>query len=156
MSSAFKKLDSIYGTWKSGSTEKTNYNLPMSKMTNSDLSRLLRSQEIVRSLKKPQKNPHKKIQKKNPLKNIRLMQKLNPYAVVQKRNAILTNEKRRVERQAIRDKKRGVSYFNYITVNLVLVAFQPDKFCSKLKILLVLQFFVTKRLSFTFISITLP
>lgn len=110
MSSAFKKLDSIYGTWKSGSTEKTNYNLPMSKMTNSDLSRLLRSQEIVRSLKKPQKNPHKKVQKKNPLKNIRLMQKLNPYAIVQKRNAILTSEKRRIERQAIRDKKRGVSY----------------------------------------------
>ena len=35
--SAFKKLDSIYGTWRVPSREKNGYHLPMPKMTNSDL-----------------------------------------------------------------------------------------------------------------------
>ena len=48
--------------------------------------------------------------KKNPLRNIRTMVRLNPYAAVQRRNAILTEEKRKREKQAILDKRRGVSF----------------------------------------------
>merc|ERR1711878_6738 len=108
--SAFKKLDKIYGTWKSESTEKSHYNLPMPKMTNTDLSRLLKSEEIQSVLRAPKKSGHvRRVLKKNPLKNARVMQRLNPYAAVQKRNAILTEEKRKREKQAILDKRRGIA-----------------------------------------------
>merc|ERR1712178_296136 len=108
--SAFKKLDKIYGTWKNESTEKSHYNLPMTKMTNTDLSRLLKSEEIQSVLRAPKKSGHvRRVLKKNPLKNARVMQRLNPYAAVQKRNAILTEEKRKREKQAILDKRRGIA-----------------------------------------------
>ena len=38
------------------------------------------------------------------------MIRLNPYAAVQRRNAILTEEKRKREKQILMDKRRGVSY----------------------------------------------
>merc|ERR1711937_343037 len=108
--SAFKKLDKIYGTWKSDSTEKSHYNLPMTKMTNTDLSRLLKSDEIQSVLRAPKKSGHvRRVLKKNPLKNARVMQRLNPYAAVQKRNAILIEQKRKREKQAILDKRRGIA-----------------------------------------------
>ncbi|KAH9410379.1 60S ribosomal protein L4 [Tyrophagus putrescentiae] len=44
--SAFRKLDEIYGTWKAESKHKRNYNLPQPKMANTDLSRILKSDEI--------------------------------------------------------------------------------------------------------------
>lgn len=44
--SAFRKLDEIYGTWKAESKLKRNYTLPQPKMANTDLSRLLKCQEI--------------------------------------------------------------------------------------------------------------
>merc|ERR1712168_1194905 len=106
--SAFKKLDPIYGTWKKESTEKSHYNLPMAKMTNTDLARLLKSEEIQQVLRAPKRERQRRVLKKNPLKNIRTMQRLNPYAAVQRRNAILTEEKRKREKQAILDKRRGL------------------------------------------------
>jgi large subunit ribosomal protein L4e len=44
--SAFKKLDSIYGTWRKASETKKTWNLPMPKMAVTDLSKLLKSEEI--------------------------------------------------------------------------------------------------------------
>lgn len=44
--SAFRRLDELYGTWKSQSTAKRGYNLPQPKMANSDLSRILKSAEV--------------------------------------------------------------------------------------------------------------
>lgn len=44
--SAFRKLDEIYGTWKAESKQKRNYILPQPKMANTDLSRILKSDEI--------------------------------------------------------------------------------------------------------------
>jgi len=106
--SALKKLDRIYGTWRKPSQDKNNYNLPMPKITNSDLSRLLKSEEVQGALRAPKRDAQRKVQKKNPLKNIRTMLRLNPYAAVQKRNAFLNNEKRRTARQAEIDKRRGI------------------------------------------------
>merc|ERR1712198_618767 len=107
--SAFKKLDSIYGTWKAGSTEKNHYSLPMAKMTNTDLARLLKSDEIQQVLRAPKNERQRRVLKKNPLKNIRTMQRLNPFAAVQRRNAILTEEQRKREKQVILDKRRGIA-----------------------------------------------
>merc|ERR1711878_200929 len=107
--SAFKKLDSIYGTWKKESKEKSNYNLPMPKMTNTDLSRLLKSEEIQSAVRAPKKEKIRRVVKKNPLKNVRVMQRLNPYAAVAKRNAILTEEARKKAKQDAINKRRGLA-----------------------------------------------
>ena len=48
--SAFRKLDELYGTWCKAASLKSNYNLPMHKMLNTDLSRVLKSPEIQRAL----------------------------------------------------------------------------------------------------------
>jgi large subunit ribosomal protein L4e len=93
--SAFKKLDSIYGTWSKKSQKKVDFNLPQPMMTNSDLGRLLKAFEIQSVLRTPiKRQPRRKI-KKNPLKNIGLMARLNPYAAVQKRQTLLRQLKGR-------------------------------------------------------------
>lgn len=51
--SAFDKLDALYGTWRKKSQLKADYNLPFPKMANTDLSRLLKSDEIRKVLRAP-------------------------------------------------------------------------------------------------------
>uniref|UniRef100_A0A8C5XK90 Large ribosomal subunit protein uL4 C-terminal domain-containing protein n=1 Tax=Microcebus murinus TaxID=30608 RepID=A0A8C5XK90_MICMU len=87
--SAFRKLDELYGTWCKAASLKSNYNLPMHKMINTDLSRILKSPEIQRALRAPRKKIHRRVPKKNPLKNLRSMLKLNPYAKTMRWNTIL-------------------------------------------------------------------
>ncbi|OXB68990.1 hypothetical protein ASZ78_003459 [Callipepla squamata] len=101
--SAFRKLDDLYGTWRKPATLKSDYNLPMHKMTNTDLGRILKSQEIQKALRAPKKKIHRRVLKKNPLKNLRIMIKLNPYAKTMRRNTILRhaqNHKLKEERKA--------------------------------------------------------
>merc|ERR1712036_79043 len=87
--SAFKKLDSIYGTWRKPSETKKNWNLPMPKMAVTDLAKLLKSEEIRKVLRAPNRKVTKAVVKTNPLKNVRTMLQLNPYAAVQKKQAEL-------------------------------------------------------------------
>jgi len=107
--SAFKKLDGLYGTWKKESTEKAGYNLPMTKMANCDLGRLLKSEEIQKAIRKPMKKTSRRVLKKNPLKNWRVMQKLNPYAAVQKKSEQKQHDAGRARRQAKYDAMRGIT-----------------------------------------------
>jgi len=86
--SAFKRLDEIYGTYKQKSTEKLNFSLPQAKMANSDLGRLLRSDEVQRVLRVKSLDRKRRVLKRNPLKNTRTLFQLNPYGVVQKRAAL--------------------------------------------------------------------
>ncbi|CAH2223567.1 60S ribosomal L4 [Pelobates cultripes] len=87
--SAFRKLDDLYGTWRKAAVLKADYNLPMHKMTNTDLSRILTSQDIQKALHAPIKKVKRSELKKNQLKNLKIMMRLNPYAKTAKRNAIL-------------------------------------------------------------------
>ena len=60
---------------------KSGYTLPLSMMANSDVTRLINSDEI-QSVLKPKGNPTEKrkhVQKKNPLKNKAVALRLNPY-----------------------------------------------------------------------------
>ncbi|XP_042268767.1 60S ribosomal protein L4-like [Thunnus maccoyii] len=77
--SAFCKLDELYGTWRKPASLKTGYNLPMHKMTNTDLSRILKSEEIQKALRTPNKKINRRVLKKNPLKTLKIMLKLNLY-----------------------------------------------------------------------------
>merc|ERR1712121_184087 len=84
------------------------WNLPVPKMANTDLSKLLKSEEIRKVLKAPNRKVVKaKKTKANPLKNIRAMLKLNPYAAVTKRNAELTSVKNLRAKAALVAKKTG-------------------------------------------------
>merc|ERR1712076_84898 len=92
--SAFKKLDAIYGTWRKNSTEKKSWNLPQPKMAVTDLSKLLKSEEIRKVLRAPNRKIHRAVFKMNPLKNVKAMLQLNPYEAVAKRNATLVSTSR--------------------------------------------------------------
>lgn len=105
--SAMKKLDSIYGTWKTPSQKKNNYNLPSTKMTNTDLARLLKSDEIQAALRAPKRNPKMRTLKKNPLKNIRTMSRLNPYDKVVRKAAKDIEASRKKARSGVVDAKRA-------------------------------------------------
>jgi len=102
---AFRKLDSIYGTWKNPSSKKNDWNLPHHKMTNADFSRLIRSEEIVKAVRAPKKVQRTPRFKRNPLKKMNLMIKLNPYAAVLKRAAILRQKQKDNRNKAVADKR---------------------------------------------------
>lgn len=104
--SAINKLDSIYGTWKAPSQQKNNYNLPSTKMTNTDLSRLLKSDEIQAALRAPKKENKRRILKKNPLKNLRVMGRLNPYDKVVRKAAKEIEARQKRARSGAVDAKR--------------------------------------------------
>lgn len=106
--SAFKTLDALYGSWKTASKLKKDYNLPEPKMANTDLSRLLKSEEIQKVLRKPKKGVVRAVKKLNPLRNTRALLALNPYAAVPKREEILRAQKRKRARDEFLAKKRGV------------------------------------------------
>jgi large subunit ribosomal protein L4e len=84
--SALEKLDSIYGTYKRASKAKVDYRLPHAKVVNSDLHRLINSDEIQSVLRAPKRQSKiSQTRKKNPLKNFGVLIKLNPYAKSQRR-----------------------------------------------------------------------
>ncbi|KAJ6637881.1 60S ribosomal protein L4 [Pseudolycoriella hygida] len=107
--SAFKRLNDLFGSWKEPSTLKKGYNLPQPKMANTDLARLLKSEEIRKVLKAPNKTVFRHQRRLNPLVNKRALVKLNPYAEVVKRRAILAQENRKNLRTVETAKRRGIT-----------------------------------------------
>lgn len=105
--SAFKKLDSIYGTWRKPSDTKKNWNLPMPKMAVTDLAKLLKSEEIRKVLRAPNRKIRRAVVKTNPLKNVRTLLQLNPYAAVLKKNAELITKKNLAAKAVKAAKKAG-------------------------------------------------
>jgi large subunit ribosomal protein L4e len=51
--SAFQRLNALYGTWRQKSKLKSDYNLPQPLLTGTDLSRLLKSDEIQKVIRRP-------------------------------------------------------------------------------------------------------
>lgn len=107
--SAFSRLNELFGTWKKASTLKKAYNLPQPKMANTDLTRLLKSEEIRSVLRAPKKKQFQRVRRLNPLTNRRALIKLNPYAAVLKRRAILAAEGRKHTTAVADAKHRGVA-----------------------------------------------
>lgn len=97
--SAFKHLNDLFGTWNEASKVKKDYNLPHPIMANTDLTRLLKSEEIKKVLRAPKKAVHRAVRRLNPLKNTRQLVKLNPYAEVTRRRALLAKEKKKFQDQ---------------------------------------------------------
>lgn len=107
--SAFGRLNELFGTWKEQSTLKKGYNLPQPKMANTDLTRLLKSEEIRSVLRAPKKKQFQRVRRLNPLTNRRALIKLNPYAAVLKRRAILAADARKHTGAVADAKRRGVT-----------------------------------------------
>merc|ERR1712205_289750 len=85
---AFAKLDGIFGGANGKlSEEKKGYRVPRSMMTNSDLPRIINSDEVQARVPPAKTQTKFRRIKKNPLKNLGVMVKLNPYAMKQKRQA---------------------------------------------------------------------
>jgi len=89
---AFERLDSIFGTHKKPSSEKTRhkaaYRIPQLQMTNSDLSRLINSDEVQSKVNAPKEGTKPAVLKRNPLKVDSVMEELNPAAAAAKKRAI--------------------------------------------------------------------
>jgi len=108
--SAFKKLDSIFGTATEDSTQKVGYRPPRNMLTNCDISRIIQSEEIQSTLKTLKKGNSRRTTV-NPLTNIHDMIKLDPYTLSRK-NRI----KQRVAASKVKRAEKTRSKRNFLTV----------------------------------------
>ncbi|CAK1592330.1 unnamed protein product [Parnassius mnemosyne] len=106
--SAFERLDALFGSWKTPSKEKKNFNLPQPKMANTDLTRLLKSEEIRKVLRAPNKRVIRSPRKLNPLTNSKAMLRLNPFSAVLRRKAVLDQQRKNNQRALALAEKRGI------------------------------------------------
>eukprot|EP01083_Nonionella_stella_P106282 306484_1 len=104
---AFERLDDIFGTDRKLSKQKIGYKLPRCALTNTDLVRLINSDEIQSKLRPKIKQTRSYRHKKNPLKNLGTMVKLNPYTLTMRRAELLRQEVRAGKRAEILEKKRA-------------------------------------------------
>lgn len=94
---AFEQLDTIYGSSTKKSSKK-GYTLPHSMVTNSDITRIINSDEVQSKVRAAETLVVRARRKKNPLKNLGVMIKLNPYAQVLRRAELLSQEARQTEK----------------------------------------------------------
>jgi len=99
--SAFKALNAIWGSTTRESTSKVGYTLPQTIMSNTDVTRLINSDEVQSKVKPANKVLKRALRKKNPLKNLGAKVKLNPYALALRRAELIAQEKRAAARAAV-------------------------------------------------------
>jgi len=113
---AVKRLAQLFGTYKSGSALKKGYTLPRAMMTNTDISRIINSNEI-QSVLVEKKAPKVVLrQRKNPLTNQSVLGRLSPWALTVKKLGRKAHEKgskvqqmvaKRVQKNKAASKKWG-------------------------------------------------
>jgi large subunit ribosomal protein L4e len=103
---AFEKLNSLYGTYRHASTEKTDFSLPFPTIQNADFARIANAHEIQSVLRPKNTKVYLRKNRKNPLRNMNQLVKLNPFAAAAKRNAIKQEHAKRNARQALVEAKR--------------------------------------------------
>jgi large subunit ribosomal protein L4e len=106
---AFEKLTQVWGSTKAHSSIKKDYVLPTNIMTNSDLTRLINSEEVQTKVRTAIKGVRYARIKKNPLKNEKAMIKLNPYALALRRSEILSQTSRKAKKDSVLAKARKAS-----------------------------------------------
>lgn len=104
--SAIKKLDTIYGTYESKTSNKSDYTLPRHVISNADIARIINSDEVQSKLRAKITNKKRLLRKKNPLKNYGVMMKLNPYVTVTRRNQVKQQLKAKADREERANAKR--------------------------------------------------
>jgi large subunit ribosomal protein L4e len=97
--SAFKSLDSVFGTAKTASSEKQGFHPPAAVCTNADIGRIMRSEEVQSVLRAVQPAARPLPRKRNPLKNMDAMVRLNPFALTRQQRASAANTKSQAKRK---------------------------------------------------------
>jgi len=95
---AFMKLGQVYGTYHQKSEMKKNFNLPQPIMTSSDLTAIMKHENIKKALKPPRLHRILSDVKLNPLVNKKKLNQLNPYAKVESAVARKVMEKALVKK----------------------------------------------------------
>jgi len=114
---AFKRLNEMYGTLKSGAPLKKGYHLPRAQMENADIARIINSSEVQSVLRPKLEAPKKFALKRNALRSASTMEKLNPAFAEAKaaRKAASAAGKRKVREAASKEHnkkhKRGEDTF---------------------------------------------
>jgi len=106
---AVKRLSGLFGNYKSGSQEKKGYTLPRSMMTNTDLARIINSNEVQSVLKPTKAITRATRQRKNPLVNKSVLGRLCPAALGMKklRKSYHTPESSLAKAQKVRTTKKA-------------------------------------------------
>jgi len=112
--SAFEKLDAIFGTATEPSTTRvhngTPYRLPKLQMGNSDLSRLINSDEVQSKINAPKEGTAPSVLKRNPMKNAAAMEALNPAAAAAKKRAAAAQKAAEEKKAKLVKEKRSSAY----------------------------------------------
>jgi hypothetical protein len=103
---AFNRLDDLFGSTRRVSTLKKGYKLPRPSMIQSDLSRLINSDEIQSKVRPAIRGIKRHSVKKNPLSNLGAMAKLNPYSMALRRSELLAQERRKQLKAALLEARR--------------------------------------------------
>jgi len=103
---AFKKLNEIYGSLKSGAPAKKGYHLPRAMMENADVARIINSDEIQSVLKPKLDAPKSDGKKRNALKNKMTMARLNPGVLQKKLARKSAHTKDTAENKLVQGKKK--------------------------------------------------
>jgi len=107
---AFEKLDSLFGTFEEGSQLKNGFALPRPQMTNTDLARLINSDEIQSIVKAPEALSAVLPIKRNPVRNSAAKIALNPYHAEVKKRETGAKDAAKVKK-AHQDKKARAKQF---------------------------------------------
>jgi large subunit ribosomal protein L4e len=96
---AFEALETLYG--------EEGKRIPSAAMTNSDLARIINSDEIQSVVNPAKMGQTKFLRKKNPLKNIKALEKLNPYAAAARRSEAQASKDRAAKKaETLREKRK--------------------------------------------------
>jgi large subunit ribosomal protein L4e len=104
---AFTKLEQIYGSFSKKAALKKDYTLPYNMMTNSDLGRIINSDEVQSAVRPANLKPRRPALKKNPLKNLGFLIKLNPYAKTQRRAALVDSLRRKTDPETVKRENKA-------------------------------------------------
>jgi len=104
---AFHKLQKMYGNLKSGAPLKKGYTIPRPPMEQSDIARIINSDEVQSVLRPKLEAPKRFSAKKNPLTNKAAMEKLNPGATQKRLLRKKANEKGASENTLVQKKKKA-------------------------------------------------
>merc|ERR1719468_146321 len=128
--SAFKKLNEMYGSHKSGAPMKSGYTLPRAPMLNADIGRIINSTEIQSVLRPKLEAPKKFEPKRNPLRQKSVMKKLNPYERPQETpEQVQTRKRARIAASKEYNKKykKGDNTFYKVLMRAFETKKQPEK-----------------------------
>ncbi|CAI5932065.1 unnamed protein product [Closterium sp. NIES-65] len=112
--SAFDKLEGLFGSFSQAPTMKRDFLLPRAAIVNSDITRIINSDE-VQSVCRPKRVAPKPLHrlKRNPLKNRTAMAVLNPFAAEKRKQAAeaAAQPKAKKARETEEAKKAGESWY---------------------------------------------